>query len=126
MFLLLSSLLALIVGWVLHLEGFQLASQIAWGLGGATGVIPSIKWIINSISQKQYGSDLLALIATIATLADREFLAASVISLMLATGRLLEKWAAGKADRELQKLISRIPQRTHLLQEDGTLNTITV
>ena len=96
-------------------------SHLVLALGGVSGLYPSTKWLIASVREKQYGSDLLALLTIIATLATKEYLASAVIALMLATGRILEKWATGKADRELQELLLRVPQVTHQLNEDGSL-----
>jgi heavy metal translocating P-type ATPase len=51
-------------------------------------------------------------------------MAAAIISLMLATGRVLEFWAEGQAERQLHNLLSRMPRVAHLLNADGSLTTI--
>ncbi len=126
MLLLGSTALSLLLGWFFSLNGNLRASHVVFALGGISGLYPSIKWLIASVREKQYGSDLLALLTIIATLVSGEYLASAVIALMLATGRILEKWAAGKADRELQELLSRVPQETHRLNEDGSLTEMSV
>ena len=126
MLLLGSTSLSLALGWFFSLIGNSRISHLTLALGGISGLYPSTKWLIASVREKQYGSDLLALLTIVATLATGEYLASAVIALMLATGRILEKWATGKADRELQELLARVPQVTHLLNEDGSLTDISV
>ena len=126
MLLLGSTALSLILGWFFSFIGNVRASHLVLALGGISGLYPSIKWLIASVREKQYGSDLLALLTIVATLASGEYLASAVIALMLATGRILEKWATGKADRELQELLSRVPHETHQLNEDGSLTDMSV
>ena len=121
MLLLGTTALSLLFGWLFSVIGNDPMSHLVLALGGVSGLYPSTKWLIASVREKQYGSDLLALLTIIATLATKEYLASAVIALMLATGRILEKWATGKADRELQELLLRVPQVTHQLNEDGSL-----
>ena len=126
MLLFIGTSLALIIGWVLSLAGASSASDLLWALGGVAGLIPSIRWLVVSIREKQFGSDFLALLTIVATLADAEYLASAVIALMLATGRLLELWATSRADRELNELLSRVPRIAHRLNEDGSLSEIQI
>ena len=49
-----------------------------------------------------------------------ESLAASVIAVMLATGEALERYAEGRAHRELSALVSRAPRIVHRY-EDGSI-----
>lgn len=121
MFLFVSSASSLTLGWILSLAGKSAASNLVWACGGVIGLIPSLRWLIISIREKKYGSDLLALLTIVATLADGEYLASAVIALMLATGRLLELWATNTADRELQQLLGRVPRTAHQLKDDGSL-----
>ena len=126
MLLFASSASSLILGWILSLAGKSTASNLVWACGGAIGLIPSLRWLIISIREKKYGSDLLALLTIVATLADGEYLASAVIALMLATGRLLELWATNTADRELQQLLGRVPRIAHQLNDDGSLSEVEI
>ena len=54
--------------------------------------------------------DLIALLALAGAVAVGELLAAAVISVMLASGRALEGWAAGRARRDLTGLLTRVPK----------------
>ena len=84
----------------------------------------SIFWFLDELKDKQIGSDLLAIFSIIAALITHEFFAAAVIGLMLATGRVLEFWAEGQADRQLKQLIDRIPKRATKLLTDGSLEVV--
>lgn len=97
-----------------------------WLAVGFIGLAISIKWLIDDIKLKTMGSDLLAVLSLLGTLITWEFFAMAVISLMLATGRLLENWAEGQAERELSALLERIPRRTRKVLPNGALEEIEV
>lgn len=97
-----------------------------WLAVGFIGLAISIKWLIDDIKLKTMGSDLLAVLSLLGTLITLEFFAMAVISLMLATGRLLENWAEGQAERELSALLERIPRRTRKVLPNGALEEIEV
>ena len=97
-----------------------------WLAVGFIGLAISIKWLIDDIKLKTMGSDLLAVLSLLGTLITWEFFAMAVISLMLATGRLLENWAEGQAERELSALLDRIPRRTRKVLPNGALEEIEV
>lgn len=97
-----------------------------WLAVGFIGLAISIKWLIDDIKLKTMGSDLLAVLSLLGTLITWEFFAMAVISLMLATGRLLENWAEGQAERELSALLERLPRRTRKVLQNGALEEIEV
>ena len=70
----------------------------AWLVAGLLGLIPAITWLIQDLRNHTMGSDVLAVISIVAALAIKEFAAAAIVSVMLATGRVLEKWAEGRAE----------------------------
>ena len=86
----LTLILGLIVKYLFELN--QFASWL-WIAGGLAGLIPAIFWFLDELKDKQIGSDVLAIFSIAAALITREFFAAAVIGLMLATGRVLETWA---------------------------------
>ena len=118
------SLTSLILGFLTDLFGFINYQPAIWATGGLVGLLPATKWIIDELKNKQMGSDILALLALLGTLLTQEMMAAAIISLMLATGRVLEFWAEGQAERQLHNLLSRMPRVAHLLNSDGSLTTI--
>ena len=113
--------LGLIFKFILDIE-----TSIPWAIGGFIGLVPSIKWLIDELKDRQMGSDILAIFSIVGALAISEFFAASVISFMLASGRALESWAEGRAESALKSLIDRMPKLANRVTESGALETINV
>ncbi|MEY4553906.1 MAG: hypothetical protein RL197_333, partial [Actinomycetota bacterium] len=81
------SSILLLAGTSLSLvAGLITDSVFAYGFGASIGLALSIRLVWVSIREGEIGSDILALIAILATSATGEWLAASIIALMLATG----------------------------------------
>lgn len=119
------SVISLILGLVLVQTnpGFE---NYAWAVGAAIGLVLAINWVVVAIKEGQFGSDSLAVIAILATGLTNEWLAASVISVMLATGRALEKWAEGRAKRQLEALLERAPRTANRIDASGNIEQISV
>jgi heavy metal translocating P-type ATPase len=113
----------LAAGLVLRLAGAAHAADIAWLAVAACGVGYACWAMVDSLRRRRIGVDLIALLALLGAIAVGELLAAAVISVMLATGRALEGWAAGRARRDLAGLLDRVP-RTARLRRDGALSTV--
>ena len=105
-------------------SGFFLSA--IWLVAGFIGLAISFKWLIDDFRMDTLGSDVLAIFSLLGTLITGEYFAMAIISLMLATGRLLESWAQGQAERELSALLERIPRRTRKILPDGSLREISV
>ncbi len=97
-----------------------------WLLSGFIGLLISIKWLVDDFKINTMGSDVLAILSLLGTLVTSEFFAMATIPLMLATGRLLESWAEGQAERELSSLINRIPRTARRVRADGSIEEIDV
>lgn len=123
--LLFLSTTALALGLILKYL-LDLSPEIPWAIGGFVGLIPSIKWVIDELKDRQMGSDILAIFSIIGSLAIKEFFAAAVISFMLASGRALESWAEGRADSALKSLINRLPKLANRIIANGQLEIISV
>lgn len=125
--LLISSSMALFWGLALKYV-FQLDSPASfiWAVGGLIGLIPSTKWVLDEIRDKQIGSDILAIFSIVGAIAIAEFLAAAIISFMLASGRALESWAEGQAESALKSLIDRMPKLANRISKSGQLEVIEV
>src|SRR5690606_27329377 len=80
---------------------------------------------VRTLARREAGIDLLALLAIAGAVLLQEYLAGAVIAVMLASGRALEEYAAGRARRELSALLARAPRITHRF-EDGELVEIPV
>lgn len=95
-----------------------------WAISGVIGLIPAMIWFIQDLRQKTMGSDLLAVFSLVATLATHELFASAVIAVMLATGRVLESWAVGQAERQLKSLIARMPRVANRIEKSESTETI--
>ncbi|MFM5951866.1 MAG: heavy metal translocating P-type ATPase [Micrococcales bacterium] len=101
--------------------GLFAQSNWAFMFGSAIGAGLSIRMVWVSIREHEVGSDVLALISIIASAVLTEWLAGSIIALMLATGQALESWAAGRARRQLEALVQRAPRTVQLVDSEGRI-----
>lgn len=108
------SLVLLALGWVLKFDWALAASA-------ALGFILALVLVISAIRNKEFGSDALALVAIVGSGLIGEWLAAAVITVMLATGRSLERWAQGRANNRLAALLARAPKIAHMVDSAGNL-----
>ncbi len=82
---------------------------ITLGLGGA----PLVWDLLKKISKRQFGSDLLAGISIIASVCLGEYLAGTLVVLMLSGGEALESFAVRRASSVLAALAKRMPNTAH-------------
>ncbi|MGZ4737760.1 MAG: heavy metal translocating P-type ATPase [Ilumatobacteraceae bacterium] len=108
-----ASLFGLLIGAVQRLAGTDRAGSVAWVATTVLGIALSSWWVLDAARRRRLGVDLIALVALVGTLVVGEHLAGAVITVMLASGRSLEAWAAGRAERELHALMSRAPRTAH-------------
>ncbi|MFC5503079.1 heavy metal translocating P-type ATPase [Lysinimonas soli] len=103
------------VGAVLWLLGFEQPAR--WGFAGFALVVAAIElWaIVKQLRRRQFGVDVLAVVAIVATVAVGEVIASMIIVLMVSGGKALEDYAQGRARRELSALLDREPQTAHRL-----------
>ena len=109
----------LAVGAVLHLAGLAGAGHAVWAATTGAALAPAVWWVLDAARQRRLGVDVIAVLALVGTLVVGEYLAGAVIAVMLASGRTLEAWAAGRARRELRLLLDRLPRIAH--RRDGDL-----
>jgi heavy metal translocating P-type ATPase len=69
--------------------------------------------IIKGLKNKEFGLDILALVAIIATLLVHEYFASVVVVMMTLTGEFLEHFASKQAEKELTALIDKTPRTAH-------------
>ena len=102
-----------LVGVLLGLLGWEAAVQ--WLFSGFALVVAFFELVrmVRSILRGHWGLDIL-LAAIIATVLVGEFVASLIIVLMLTGGEALEDYAAGRAQRELNALLERVPQVAHV------------
>lgn len=118
------TLLSLAGGLAANVLGQSALAPWIFGAGASVGLILSTTWLIRAIRDGAMGSDVLAVISIVATALTNEWLAASVIAVMLATGRALEQWAEGAARQKLEALLDRAPQLVHRMRDDGSIEDV--
>lgn len=97
-----------------------------WIASGLIGLIPATLWFIQDLRSRTMGSDVLAVLSLLSTLLTHELFAASVIAVMLSSGRVLESWALGQAERQLKALLARMPRNVNRIKTDGSLEQIKI
>ncbi len=118
-FLLFTSSTALLLGGgAAWLPGATGLAEVMWGAGTVLGLAFSIGWTVGAVRRRQLSVDIIALLALAGALVVGEWFAGSMITVMLATGVLLEARAGARARRELSLLVERAP-RTARRQVDG-------
>ena len=86
--------------------------------GTMVGLIFSTGWMVASIRRGQLSVDVIAVLALAGALVVNDPFAGAMITVMLASGQLLEARAAARARRELSLLVQRAP-RTARRHTDG-------
>src|SRR5215469_6115777 len=115
----------LTAGLILHVAGAGGAGDVAWTAAGVCGAGYALWAMAEALRRRRAGVDVIALLAVVGALAVGELLAAAVISVMLASGRALEAWAAGRARRDLRALLERAPRSARRYRDqDRTLETV--
>ena len=104
------TLSGLVAGLGLYLAGAHDAADAAWTVVGACGAGYALWAIGEALAHRRLGVDVIALLAIVGAIVVGELLAAAVISVMLASGRALEAWAAGRARHDLRALLERAPK----------------
>jgi len=103
----LAALAGLLVGGVLHLLGEVGVADAVWAASTAMMLVPLTWSVARTLWRRDVGVDAIALVAMASALATGEYLAGAVVAVMLAGGNALEEYAAGRARRELTKLLER-------------------
>ena len=112
----------LVLGIVATAAGQDQLAWWAWTVPAAIVGIWLIASIIADLLAHEAGVDIIAVLAIGGALALGESLAAAVIAVMLATGDWLERYAAGRAHRELSALVSRAPRIVHRHEDGGIVD----
>ena len=111
---------ALVAGAVLAALGRSGAAAALWAGTTLVGIVPGVWWIVRAARRHQLGVDVVAVLAQAGTLAIGEPLAGAIITVMLASGRMLESRAGTRAERDLRALTDRAPRIAHI-QREGAL-----
>jgi len=113
----------LVAGGVAWLAGEHAVADACWLAAAGLGLGYALWSAVDSLRRGRLGVDVIALLALAGAVAVRELLAAAVISVMLASGRALEAWAALRARQDLSALLDRAP-RTARRYCDGSVEIV--
>lgn len=109
------AILAAILQWGF---GLPLYAQIVVTIAGAVVTISMLIEMIKKMIHGDFGFDILAVTAIVATLAVGDYWASMIILLMLIGGDSLEDYANRKANSELKSLLDNSPEQAHRLNGD--------
>jgi len=115
----------LIGGLALNWAGNPDAAALAWAVPSVIVAVRLAWAIARNLLAGEIGVDIIAILAIGGALLLGERLAAAVIGVMLATGEALERYAQGRAHRELTALLGRAP-RVVQRYADGGLETVAI
>jgi heavy metal translocating P-type ATPase len=105
-----ASALLLAGGGIAAVTGAETVSSVLWVTATVLGLALSLLWTIRSVAERRASVDVIAVLALAGALWVGEEFAGAMVTLMLASGRLLEARAAARADRELRLLVERTPR----------------
>jgi heavy metal translocating P-type ATPase len=118
---------AIAAGFLLHALDQAEAGRAVWAAAVAVLSVELAGEVVRTIVvDRHLGVDTIALIAMLGSLALGEELAGAVIGLMFSGGMAVEGAAAGRARRELRRLIERAPHVAQLRAADGSLREVPV
>jgi len=86
------------------------------------GGLPMLYELLRKLLKREFGSDLLGGISVITSVLLGEYLAGSIIVLMLAGGEALESYALRSASSVLAALAKRVPSIAHRKRESGIMD----
>ncbi|MGV8976704.1 MAG: heavy metal translocating P-type ATPase [Cellulomonas sp.] len=93
--------------WLTHAAT---VAEVAWVSGTLLGLVFSIAWTVSAVRSRQPSVDVIALLALAGALWVNEPFAGAMITVMLATGQLLDARASARARRDLSLLVARAPR----------------
>jgi heavy metal translocating P-type ATPase len=112
----------LLAGLAFTWAGNHESARVAWTIPAVVVAIRLAWAIVRDLAHGELGVDLIAILAISGALLLGEPFAAGVIGVMLATGEALERYAQGRAHRELTALLGRAPRDVQRYV-DGRLET---
>ena len=104
------------LAWVLDARE---VAEAAWVAGTVLGLAMSAVSTVVAVRRRQPTVDVIAVLALAGALVVDEAFAGAMITVMLASGQVLEERAAARARRELGLLVARAPRTAHRRSGDG-------
>ena len=107
------------LGWALGSDALRV---YAWAAVTALVLLRTVIEAVVALARKKLGVDVIAVLAMGGALLLGEWLAGAIIAVMVTGGASLERYAAGRARRELSALLERAPRRAHVFREEGVVD----
>lgn len=101
--------------WAFDAHGL---ADVLWLVGTVMGLVASVATTAAAIRRRAASVDVIAVLALAGALAVGEFFAGAMITVMLASGQLLEARAEARAQRELRLLLERSPRTARRREGD--------
>jgi heavy metal translocating P-type ATPase len=117
------ALAAIVGGGIAYALGEHLWADRIWAFGAIVVLAPLVVDTVRSLSRGDVGVDAIALVAIVWALVLGQQLAAAIVALMMSGGAALEAWAAGRAQRDLRRLVERTPRIAHRYS-DGVVEEV--
>lgn len=115
-------IIALIVSLILYFSGLHAVADWILGLTVIAAVIPLLWDMVYTIRNGNFGIDILAATAMIASVALGQYWTGIVIALMLTGGKALEDFAEERAKTELTSLLKRKPTLAHVMKSKAVVD----
>ena len=116
------ALLGLIIGIILYILGYHLATNVLLGIISIIELLPILWDMLSDLRNGHYGIDILAATAILASVLLHQYWAAIVVVIMLTGGESLDDYADHRAKRELNSLIKNSPQTAHLIKNKKVID----
>ena len=94
-------------------------ASASWVAGTVVGLLAALGWTAEALRSRRPTVDVIAVLALAGALVVDEPFAGAMITVMLASGRLLEARAAARARRDLGLLLERAPRIARRVGGDG-------
>ncbi len=120
------ALLGIIFYAIMHLSHFPEVANYFILATLLLGAFPLFLEMVKNMLKGNFGVDLIAMVAIITSIFLSQYLAGTVILLMLSGGEALEGYAMRRARKELTALLANAPTIAHIKTEDGELKDVPV
>ncbi len=113
------AILAITLHLILHFSGLVSPNVASWPLfmALALGGLPIVLELTAKLFRREFGSDLLAGISIVTSVLLGEYLAGTLVVLMLSGGEAIESYAVRSAASVLRALAKRMPSAAHRRRE---------
>ena len=116
--------LAVLGGAAAWFAGARAAADLVWAAVTVVALAPAAWTMLRQLWRRQFGVDVIAVLALLGALLVGEYLAGAVIAVMVATGRALEEYARRRATRDLRALLERAPRQARRRTADGGIEVV--